>query len=268
MPVNVRNAEMVGMLRGDFQARYEPQFAWKSAVSQHQALPGLRGFWPTSSMLAGGDLEDLSGQGHTLTYNGSCLYRQDNLAPNVALDGVGDYFNLADPGANSWMDIIGTEAYINNNFNGLTLGGWFRFTNVAGATEYMISKWDVAGNQRSYALLRNAAGNIVFAVSNNGIASVTVASTTAPPNLEWFFAAGRYDPGTELKVWYNTETNTNVAAIPANLHAGTADFFIGGRHGGLDLLSARLSMQWLCAQMHSDAIVGQTFQQNRAMWGV
>jgi len=267
LTIQKRPNEIVSLLTADFQPRYEPQFAWKSAVSQHQALPGLRGFWPTSSFDDAGDMYDLGGQGRTLTLNGDPLYGIDGLAPLILLDGVGDYFSRADEAG---LDITGTESYIGATRRGLTLGGWYKFSNVAGATEYMLSKWDSSvADQRSYRLNRNVAGAIGFGVSSLGtLASVTSVTTTSSPAAdEWFFGAGRFDnTNNEIEVWYNSESAT--AAYGNTIFSGTADFNMGARHNGNDLMTGRLSLQFLCAAALPDAVVGQLFQQTRAMFGV
>ena len=261
-----RNDEMLELLRAEVQFRYEPQFAWKSSVSQFLALLGLRGFWPTSSVSGGGSLMDLSGQNRILTLNGGPFYRRSNLAPVVVLDGAADFFTRADEAG---LDITGTESYIVATRRGLTLGGWFNFTNVAGATEHMMGKWDQAGNQRSYSLRRNAAGNIVFAISTDGTAVVEIASTDMPAQATWFWAAGRFDAATqELDVWVNDAVDNLAVGVPASIHIGTADLVLGGRHGGLSLMAGMFSMPVLCAASLPDAIEGQTYQQSRAMFGV
>ena len=268
MPVNVRNAEMVAMLAGDFQARYEPQFAWKSACSAFLAPIGVRGFWPTSSFDENGDLIDLSGQGNDLTLNGNPLYRMDGLAPYVVLDGTGDYFSNGG-GVGSWCDILGTEAYVANPRLGVTVAGWFRFTNAAGAAEYMISKWDTGGNERSYVLYRQIGGTIRFAVSVDGTAIVGIATTGTPAADEWFFAAGRFDANAqELDVWYNDEVSNLAVGVPVSVRSNATDFILGGRHGGAGLMTGRLSLCALYATNLPDAIIGQLFQQTRAMFGV
>ena len=59
----INRDQVVTWLASIFQRRYEPNFAWKSACSAHQALPGLRGFWPMSGYDDTGRATDLSGQG-------------------------------------------------------------------------------------------------------------------------------------------------------------------------------------------------------------
>jgi len=269
MAVQRRNSEMVDLLAADFQPRYEPQFAWKSAVSQHQVLPGLRGFWPTSSVDTNGDLIDMSGQGNHLTLNGNPWRRGYNLAPTCDLDGVGDYFSHVG-GIGSWCDILGSETYILQAWRGLTIGGWFLFDNAAGVEEYMISKWDTGGNERSYRLVRRVAGGIRFSVSDDGTAVDDVDTTSAPAADEWFWACGRYTDNTEeIDIWYNTETaNLALAGWGGTLRSNATDFLIGGRHGGATLMTGRFSLAFCCTAALSNAIIGQLFQQTRAMFNV
>jgi len=166
-------------------------------ISPFMALPGLRGFWPTSSFNETGNAYDLSGQGRTLTYNGNPMYNYDGLVPYIDLDGTGDYLSRADEAG---LDILGTETYVAAAARGLTTGGWFYFNNALGATEGMIAKWNSSlGNHRSYMLRRQAAdGTIIFRVSDNGVGSRAAQSTASPTATQWFFVVGRFDPGVEL----------------------------------------------------------------------
>jgi len=259
-----RPDELYDLMAVNFPRRNESSFAWKSACSQFQALTGLRGFWPTSSSDENGDCYDISGQGRTLTYHGNARYNTYGLAPGIYLDGVGAYLSRADEAG---LDITGNEGPIAAAMRGLTMGGWYRFSNAAAATEYMLSKWDVVGNQRSYALLRNWAGAISFGLSSTGADAATSVTTGKPAAGEWFFAAGRFDnSGNEQKTWYNAETAT--AANNNLIHAGTADFNMGAKHNGSDSMTGRLSLQFLCAAALSDSVIFSIFEQSRSLFGV
>ncbi len=260
--MQLRNAEMVDLLRSDFQFRYEPSFAWKSACSIFQSLNGLRGFWPMSSVDENGDTFDLSGQGRILSDNGDLEYGYDDLAPYVNLDGTGDFLNRTDEAG---LDILGTEAYIETP--GLTLGGWFQFDRDS-TSEGLIAKYDAATNNRSYLLYKFNTDFARFLVSNNGIAAVGVTSTVSLNQTDWYFIAGRFDPGAETAIFVNGTWDTNVAAIPASIFNSNADLEIGSYNTGTVLLQGRASLCFLCAAFLEDWIVNAIFQQTRAMYGV
>ena len=179
--VSERNPELVDILRADFQARYEPNFAWGNTVSNHLALPGLRAFWPMSSVdqTAAARARDLSGIGNHLADNNTCDFAYSGLYPYVSFDGVNQYLNKADGGAGAWADIIGTEAYIAVPQQGLSMGGWFYPAAFPGAGEHgLMSKWDDnAVNQRGYKLTLLGANQFKFEISSTGADNFPVTAT-------------------------------------------------------------------------------------------
>ena len=98
MTVQIRNPEQIDLLLGDFQHRNEPNFAWRAVCSMFQALPGLRGFWPCSSLryTLGNQVADLSAQQNDLTNVGPCWFGSEDLAPVVAFSGFNQYLTRAD----------------------------------------------------------------------------------------------------------------------------------------------------------------------------
>jgi hypothetical protein len=263
------NDELVQQLTPDFQGRYEPNFAWKSACSQYLALPALRGSWPFSSFDQTGVAYDLSGQGRTLTAVGPPEYNYHNLAPYVDFDGANDYLSRADEAG---LDITGLETVVAAGARGLTIGGWFWTDTLAygGTTRGFIGKYLTAGNQRSYMLAFDDVLNSPrFIVSVDGTATVSVLGMTMATNA-WYCIIGRFIPSTELKIWVNGETATNAVGIPAQIFPSAADLNVGAYNNGAaaNRLDGRASMCFLCAAALSDAIVGQIYQQSRAMFGV
>jgi hypothetical protein len=238
-----RNPGMVDILAADFQARDEPNFAWKSVCSMFLALPGLRGFWPMSSFDDGGDAYDLSGQGRTLTYNGDPDYGYWDLRPYIDLDGTGDYLDRADEAG---LDITGAETFVTGARQGLTMGGWFQFDELTVANNKgLMSKWVSGTNDRSYLLYHEAAGDtILFGVSGNGIAGVfSPASIIPAAATTWYFCVGRYDTtSADVDCFINNTWYSNAGAGPASIFSGIAESL-------------------------SDAIVGQVWEWSRALFG-
>lgn len=257
-----RNDREISRLSGDFQLRYEPNFAWKSACSAFLALPGLRGFWPMSSFDEAGNARDLSGQGRTLTYNGNPTYNYDSLAPYIEFDGVGDSLSRSDEAG---LDITGTEAYVAGAVRGFTTGGWFWLNSFTPLVNAFIAKFTALGNL-SY-MLFELAGIYRFGISSDGTAQTTV--DVASPTLgAWHFVVGRFIPSTELAIFDNGVKVTNVAAIPASIFSGNSAFCIGLDLADSSYLDGRASLCFLCATALSDAIVLSLFHQTRAMFGV
>lgn len=267
MTLQKRNAEMVELLRPDFQARYEPNFALVNACALHQAIPGLRGFWPLSSVDNTGAAYDLSGQTRTLTYNGNPAYGISGLAPYCDFDGTGDYLSRADEAG---LDILGTETIFPTALRGLTFGGWFQIDTLAGGTDGLIGKWnDNAVNQRSYLLDFNTTTNVIrFQLSTDGTAIVSV-SSAAVAAATWLHCIARFDPSTELALWVNGVKTTNLVAIPASVFNSTAQLNIGAySNGASGLLEGWASMCFLSSAFLPDVWAGVLFEQTRALYGV
>lgn len=71
MPVNLtkRNSILSKTLTVDKVTLYAPTTSWGNIVSMNLGYPGLRGYWPMTSVDENDDVYDLSGQGRTLTDN-------------------------------------------------------------------------------------------------------------------------------------------------------------------------------------------------------
>ena len=280
MAIQKRNDELVNLLSADFQKRYEMNFAWANACSMIQQLVGLRGFWPMSAVDSGGNAEDQSGHGRTLTYNGNPVYDQDlafarSLAAYIYFDGTGDRLTRADEAD---LDITGLETYFYaaattaGAAGGITMGGWWRPEDTTNA-QHLISKWSAAAGNYSYVLL--LAGNVAndpvqFYISDDGTNTSNVSSTTGYSADTWQFFAGRFadgDTGEELAVWNNDE-KTTAATARASIFSGNANFGVGARADGAYYYTGRAALVWLCAAALPDVTIWTIYQQTRALFGV
>lgn len=273
MPTQKRNDELVGILKADFQARYEPNFAWKSAVSSFLALPGLRAAWPMSSVAyVQPECLDVSGNANHLQAAaalGNVTFGYDttpSLVP-VAVFGGGanQYLFRADGGAASWADILGTETYIQAAQRGLTLGGWFWIDNYA-TLMFLMAKDNNAGF-RPYTLFSNAATQVITFRAGTG-AAISAVNSAAQSARTWLFIVGRFVPSTTLDIYVNNTKTSNPTAIAALLD-GADNFTIGeASGGGAWPFTGRAAMCFLCAAALSDSIITSLFHQTRAMFNV
>ena len=233
-------------------------------IAPFLALPGLRGFWPMSAFDASANVFDQSGNVRTMAAAGTPRFGYDGLAPYAEFDGSGDYLTRADETA---LDVTGGESYVVTP--GLTLGGWFYFDNAASANEGLITKWLASANL-SYMLCRTSGGVGAIQVTSDGTSGtqVTSAASVLCTVAGWNFIAGRVVPSTTLDLWQNGTQYTNSTSIPAAIHAGSANFVIGGWSGGTGLLTGRASLCFLCAAALSDDIVSALYQRTRPLFGV
>ena len=267
--VQIRNSELVDLLSTDFIRRNEASVAWGNLHSIFNLLPGLRGFWPMSSVDESGWVYDQSGQERVLKYTGNPLFSLSGLAPYIEFDGTGDELFRPDEVG---LDITGGETFMATALRGLTLGGWFYFTDVApGHNMSLIAKWNTSGDQRSYLLWWNDTGNYPsFSVTNLGTAADvdSVASTVGTVANTWYFIVGRYDPSAELAIFVNGTKTTNVVGIPATLFSGTSLFEIGANSAGAaELLHGGTSLCFLCSAALPDTAIQALYHHSRAMHG-
>jgi hypothetical protein len=270
MSIQQRNDELVDILSADFQNRNESNFAWKSAASVLQFIPGVIAAWPMSALRRDSNTDrvrDIAGGGYHLTQNNACVFRYYNLAPVVDFAGANEYLSRVDGGAGDWADVTGTETHIPAAVQGLFLGGWFRFDDAVSAVEYMMAKWGAAGN-RSYGLRRSATGAATFIVSNDGTATAQVDLAGALVTTgEWYCVLGRFDnTNNEIKVWVNGDSNT--AVYNNAIFDGNADFIIGARQGGAEQMDGMSSLDFLGQIAVGEATAFSFYQQTRAMFGV
>ena len=267
----IRNADLVDILRTDFQHRNEPNFAWKSAASVLQVIPGVIAAWPMSIVRldnASSRARDATGAGYDLTSNNNVLfgYEPSTLIPYAVFNGVDRFLSRVDGGPANWADVRGTETHIPVAQRGLTLGGWFWFDNTAAAIEHCIGKRIGIGNL-SYYLRRLATGEANFEISDDGTNTDNATSVVTIPEDSWHCMIGRFDPSTSVDVFLDGTWATGATARASIFDSG-ADFTIGAVSGGGEYMAGRSSLCWLSQMYLSDAIAFNFYQQTRAMFGV
>jgi len=270
MPVQIRNDEMVALLAADLQRRYEPNFAWKSAVSQYLALPGLRAFWPMSAVdySAANRALDVAGGGYHLTANNAPTFGHENLIPYVEFDSASSqYLSRADGGAGNWADITGGETYIESGKRGVTLGGWFKLGDLTSGSGLM-SKWDGTTAGSSYLLFfrGDLANDPMYMYGSDGAISDSVGMYFSATAINWWFIAGRYERSSQKLAIFVNDDSVSKATSLGNLNDSTIDFRIGSM--GSWFFKGKASMCFLCAASLSDTQIWSLFQQSRAMFNV
>jgi hypothetical protein len=261
------NSALYNQLVPDFQARDEPNFAWKSVCSLYLSLPGLRGFWPMSSVDESGTALDLSGQGRALAYNGNPTYNVDDLAPYIDLDGTGDYLSRPDEAG---LDILGTETIYASGVRGLTMGGWF-YADALTAIMFSMGKGTLAGVAADSYFIRwrgDVAGDPFRGTVSDGLAYVGATSTVTTVINTWYLAILRYVPSTSVDMFVSNVKTSTVAAVPAALNNTAAPLTIGANATPGQYLDGRASMCFLCATALSDSIISAIYHQTRSLYGV
>lgn len=256
-------SDMADVLRPYFVDRNESAYSWKSVVSSFMTIPGLTGLWAMSNYDESGNVHDLTGQGRTLWRAGGGLFQSGStsLVPYINLDGSGDYLWRADePG----LDIDGTESHVAAARRGLTFIAWAWFDGT-GASEGIAQKGNNVAADSAWDLRKTAADQPVFRVSTG--AAWVDAVGDAIDTSRWYFFACRYDPSTEIKLWVDDVTDTDLVGVPASLPASTENFELG-RLGTTFEMDGRISIAALSSQYVPDFHINALFQWSRKMHGV
>lgn len=233
-------------------------------ASQWMDLLALRGLWLMGVQNNAGLIQDMSGTGNPLVYNGNPVLNVYNeLVPYEDYDGTGDFHSVAD---NANLDITGGEGQYAAAIKGLTLGGWF-WMDAFAANDGLITKGDAASAAGSaYNLDLSATGVKLDLFS--GAAGVSVASAALNTG-QWYFVVGRYTPSTEAAIWTNGTKVVNTTSIPATLNNVAAPLNIANTASGVTrYLDGRCAMAFLCAARLSDNLIDQLFARSRPFFQV
>ena len=273
---------MIDILSSKFQDSSDPSFLHRIAVSKYLNLPGIRGFWGPGVRLDGaGSLfaTDLSGNGNHFGWavSASVIYpRLGHL--DWYFDGA-RYGFLAD--APIW-DVLATEAWI--AYPGLSAAAWICPTRVVpfGTNEGILSKFLVAGNQRSWLMYRDntIANNLSVGISSDGANLYLFDHTKTIQKDVWQFVAFTYNPAAVLgepagvRIWVNDTMQYHAAAdargtagFPASIFNSTAEFQAGCTNAATNPYQGYLTDWFLCGNYLLESEIFNVFETTKTVFG-
>jgi hypothetical protein len=112
----------------------------------------------------------------------------------------------------------------------ITLAAWVKSSGSYG-TRGIVSKFETATNNRSYALYINASGQLVAAIAPNGTgfnARSNTGSTILGTN--WRHVAATFVPSTSVALYVDgaaESTTNNGSLIPSSIYSGAASLWVG-----------------------------------------
>ena len=166
------------------------------------------------------DVNDRSGNGHTLTNNGTTPFTGTSpLGVACAdFDGSSMYLEVAD------SDALG------NGESALTISAFIR-PDVPGAAQAIVSKFDESsGTDNSYTLELDGAGQTRFAVRASGAAVQINAGPVLSANT-WYHVCGTWD-GVNIRLYVDSVLVATLAQAGAALHNSTKPLVIGAAVNG------------------------------------
>lgn len=252
----VKNQALIEGLRAYFPGRLENSFQWPRAIGILQGLPALRAAWVGE--------RDISGNGQTLTFGGNTVVSHHGLAAIVNLPGAAaDSLAAAD---SATLSVIGTEATVVAALRGLTLGCWARIDDLGSGDNYLLAKWESAtAANGSYRLYHN--GDDIFFSVTSGTTNYTASIADVITVGDWFFAAGRFDPSTNVFVNFNRVDAVGAGSAPASLNDSTVSFRVGARTASADEMNGAIALPFLTASFLPEYFVRAFFDHTRGLFG-
>jgi len=251
MTSQVRNAALVSLLETDFIRRNGPGNLLGNVLNTYLALPGLRGFWPFSSVDENGDPYDLTMQGRTLTNNNTVTFNNTDFLPYAEFDGATNYLSRPDEAG---LDITGD----------LTMGCWVYQPALANHAA-MAKGTNVSNSNTAFRLILILAGNVRIVIGN-GTTQYNATSTSLTSINTWHFTAARFTVSTEVAVWLNGEKDTNTTSIPASLNNSTLPLSIGSNGTPGRYFDGNIALPFLCAYALPDNLITNLYQQTRILF--
>ncbi|MFC1996972.1 LamG-like jellyroll fold domain-containing protein [Chloroflexota bacterium] len=219
-----------------FERNVQPH---NTAISSFLSIPGLRAYWPCSSVDELINVYDLSGQARTLTsYNSPTLGLKSNMS-FVSFDGADQYLERADE------DGLETASEI-------TLGGWFYLNDASG--EMLMHKWSNIISSKIYMIYVDVWGSIQFGVNNSIVQTVYSSGTNWPLDVgEWHFIVVRYKSGVQEIFVDGQQLETTGTPATGDLNVGTGAFQVARYLTGYSEIDA--AHLFLAADYLSDDLI-------------
>lgn len=212
-------------------------------------LPGLRGYWPMSAVDFLGNAKDHSAGSSDLSRSGTPKFGYDGNG-FVQTGNATDYL----AGSVSAQTVTGVEVWMDPLIRGVTVGCWVNVSSTPASQAGMVSRQSGAG-QRSFMLLWSSSDVAHFFVSNDGSATVSVASAAQGLSM-WHFVVGRFTPSTEIAIFVDGIKSINTTSIPASLFVGTSPFEVGRINTtAAQILDGKIRDVFLCSSILSDELI-------------
>jgi hypothetical protein len=176
---------------------------------------GLVGYWDLDE--SSGNASDTSGNGTTLTNQGTSTFSAAKFGNGTELNGSSQYFDTTD---NSTLSITGN----------LTLAAWIEPDNVTSHSDHIIGKWD--DTDESYQLIK-VNDEIRMYIDSSSNYETTNATNLSADTV--YHVAGVYDTSSQtVKLYINgiLEGSTTTGTIPSSIGDDAGEISIGAEDTG------------------------------------
>lgn len=124
----------------------------------------------------------------------------------------------------------------------LSISFWVNLDTIA-SFQYLVSKYDLATNGRSYTIyFNNSSSKIAANTSSDGTfqAANAVESTATISTGVWYHVVFTFEPSVASRIYVDTVVTSNTSTVPAAIFDSTTLFAIGRRSDGVVWFDGRI----------------------------
>lgn len=259
------NDSLKSELASEFITRNDLINRWGNIYGSWRWLPGTTAFWTMATFQRStGLVYDDSQNGKDLGYNGNPTFNTHNeFVGYCDFDGTGDFLSTAD---HADFGITGTETAVASTKQGITLVAFFK-PDVS-QTALIAGKTGTGGSVGSpaYALYQSGT-DVIFRVRNSADSANFDATVVGTVTVgAWHFVAGRYVPGSSLKVWCNRFVDSNITSIPAAPLSSNGPFEVANALSGV-YFNGGICLVHLSMMAHADVVITGLLEQASVLFG-
>jgi len=161
---------------------------------------------------------------NTLTNNNSTAYATGKINNGADFENSSSqYLSIAD-GTQSGLDITGD----------LSISFWWKPESHTGFT-WLVSKYLIAGNQRSYGVYYDTGNTLYFVFSNNGTATSGAGYSFTPSDGTWYHIVIAYNSSGVQTIYVNGSSIGTTSSLATSIFNSSADFWVGGGNNDPDV---------------------------------
>ncbi|MCA9932201.1 MAG: hypothetical protein KC419_27140 [Anaerolineales bacterium] len=253
----ILNFDLLRSFGTAYLGRSERATGLMASLSMLEMFHGLVALYPTSSTNASGQLVDKSGNNNHLTPNSGPELRNVGSIPTAHFSGAGSSQNYQDAASSTDFAITGTETFHPTSLRGLTIGCWFRPTDlqIGAGNRFLLGKYEAATSNRSYGLRQNE-DDISFVVYKNTTDFLSLPLYSVVTVNTWQLFIARFKTqNNELKLWTKDTEDTLTDATYSSINNSTAAFTVGSRTDAAGEFDGHISLAFVCNAAVPDAAI-------------
>jgi len=182
---------------------------------------GIVSYWKLDE--SSGNAADSVGS-NTLTNNNSTAYATGKINNGIDFENSSSQYLSISDGTQTGLDIVGN----------LSISFWWKPESHVAFT-WLVAKYVLSGNQRSYGVYYDTGNTLNFAFSNNGTATSGAGYSFTPVDGTWYHIVVTYNTSGTQTIYVNGSVLGTTSGLATSIYNSTADFWVGGGNNDPDV---------------------------------